>query len=329
MVFKIGTLEAGEGKKSMGYVKIAELPIGEVVVPLTIINGTQKGPKLLVEAGIHGTEYPGIKAAQILAQEIKPSLIKGTLIILHCANVPMFNAKTAFVNPIDDINLNRIYPGEPRATGFYGPGSISHHMTDYLYENIMKKATHFIDLHGGDLPELCPCFAVSTRTGDEVKDRDTTAMLRYSLADFATLRTPTNMLTTTRAASQAKIPNMLIESGGGGLLSVENTARHVNAVVNVMKYLRMLEGKPTEPGKQIQLSGASVGVRAKRGGFFTYLVNAGDVVDEGQVIGQITNPFGEVIEDIKAPMRGAVNIINFLSAKNTGDPLFSICELAE
>ena len=26
------------------------------------------------------------------------------------------------------------------------------------------------------------------------------------------------------------------------MLSVENTARHVNAVVNVMKYLRMLEG---------------------------------------------------------------------------------------
>ena len=72
-----------------------------------------------------------------------------------------------------------------------------------------------------------------------------------------------------------------------------------------------------------------MGVRAKRGGFFTYLVNAGDVVDEGQLIGQITNPFGEVIEEIKAPMRGAVNIINFLSTKNTGDPLFSICELAE
>ncbi len=46
-------------------------------------------------------------------------------------------------------------------------------------------------------------------------------------------------------------------------------------------------------------------------------------------IGQITNPFGEVVEDIKAPMEGVVNIINFLSAKNTGDLLFSICELAE
>lgn len=327
-VFKIGTIEANEGKKTTGYIKVAELPIGEVVVPLTIINGTQNGPKLLVEAGIHGTEYPGIKAAQVLAQEIKPSQLKGTLIILHCANVPMYNAKTAFVNPIDDINFNRIFPGQPTFTGFYGPGSISHHITDYIYENIMKKATYFIDLHGGDLPELCPCFAVSTKTGDENKDKDTEAMLKYSLADFVTLRPPNQALTTTGAASRAQIPNMLIESGGGGLLSVENTGRHVNAVINVMKYLKMLEGKPTEPKTQRRLTELAVGIRAKRGGFFTYMVNAGDVVKEGQLIGQITNPFGEVLEDIKAPMRGAVNIINFLSAKNTGDPLFSIVELA-
>ena len=79
--------------------------------------------------------------------------------------------------------------------------------------------------------------------------------------------------------------------------------------------------------KQIQLSGKSVGVRTKRGGFFTYLVGTGDIVEEGQLIGQLTNPFGEVAEEIRAPMGGVVNIINFLSAKSTGDPLFSICEL--
>ncbi len=41
----------------------------------------------------------------------------------------------------------------------------------------------------------------------------------------------------------------------------------------------------------------------------------------------ITDLFGEVAEDIKTSIRGAVNIINFLSAKNTGDPLISFCEL--
>jgi predicted deacylase len=296
------------------------------VIPLTIINGTRSGPTLLLEAGIHGTEYPGIRATQILAQEIKPNQLEGTLIIIHCANVPMFNAKTAFVNPIDDINFNRIFPGQPKSTIYYGPGTISHHITNYIFENIMKKATHFIDLHGGDLPELCPCFAISTRTGDDDKDVDTAAMLRYSLADFATLRPPNQAPTTLGTMSQTQIPNMLIESGGGGILTRENTRRHVDAVVNVMKYLKMLGGEPEEPKNQTLLTGMTIGVRAERGGFFTYLVGVGDLVEEGQPIGEITDPFGGVIEEIEAPMRGVVHIINFLSAKNTGDPLFSIAE---
>ncbi len=327
MTFRIGTIEAREGERMTGYLKVAELSVGEVAVPITVINGVGSGPTLLVEAGIHGTEYSGIKAAQIIARETEPSQLRGTLLVLHCANVPMFNSKTAFVNPIDGLNLNRIFPGQTESTVYYGPGTISHHIASYIHENVMKRATHFIDLHGGDLPELCPCFAISTRTGDEGKDKDTEAMLRYSLADFATLRAPNKVLTTLGAASQDGIPNMLIESGGGGLLTAENTARHVDAVRNVMRYLKMIEGAPKEPQNQIRLTERQVGVRAKRGGFFTYLVWAGAIVDEGQLIGQITDPFGSVIEEVRAPLRGAVNIINFHSAKSTGDPLFSICEL--
>lgn len=329
MDFQIDHIKAKEESKTTGYIKVAELPIGEVAIPLTIINGRKKGPILLVEAGIHGTEYPGIKAAQEIAQEIKPSQLNGILIVLHCANVPMYNAKTAFVNPIDDINFNRIFPGQPSFTGFYGPGSVSHHITNYIYENIIKKATHFIDLHGGDLPELCPCFAGSSKTGDEIKDQDTQAMLRYSLADFVNLRPPNQSLSTTGAASRAQIPNMLIESGGGGLLKKEYIDRHLDAVTNIMKYLKMIEGNPIESKTQRRMGELSAGIRAKRGGFFTYLVNAGDIVKKGQLIGQITNPFGEVLEDIQAPIGGVVNIINFLSAKNTGDPLFSIVELID
>ena len=80
-------------------------------------------------------------------------------------------------------------------------------------------------------------------------------MLNYSLADFVTLRAPNQALTTTGATSRAKIPNILIESGGGGILTPENTAGHVNAVLNVMRYLKMFEGKPMEPKNQVQLSG--------------------------------------------------------------------------
>ncbi len=302
MSFRIGDIEAGKGEKATGYVKLAEQAIGDVVAPMTIINGERGGARLLVEAGIHGTEYPGIKAAQMIARDIDPNRLSGTLMILHCANMPMFNAKTAFVNPIDDININRIFPGQPVSPIYYGPGTVSHHMVNNIFEKVMKRATHFVDLHGGDLPELCPCFAVSTKTGDPAKDVDAAAMLRYSLADFVTLREPNQALTTTGATSRAGIPNMLIESGGGGILTPENTKRHIDAVLNVMRYLKMIGEKPAEPSNQIHLSGNSIGIRARRGGFFTYLAGAGELVSKNQLIGQITDPFGVVVEEVRAPI---------------------------
>mgnify|MGYP002236632489 FL=1 len=43
------------------------VPGTEIEIPLTIINGAFDGPTLLVTAGIHGGEYPGIAAPWSLA----------------------------------------------------------------------------------------------------------------------------------------------------------------------------------------------------------------------------------------------------------------------
>jgi predicted deacylase len=329
MNMQISSINVDKGQKKTVFLTAAELPIGKIEIPVTIINGFSNGPTLAVTSGIHGTEYPGIRAAQIISSELKPTEINGTLIVLNCANVPMFNAKTAFVNPIDDTNFNRIFPGQPIFTGFYGPGTISHHITNFIYENVLKQATHFIDLHGGDLPELVPFFAISSETGDELKDKDTKAMLKYTLADYILLTPPSQSLSTTGAASRAHIPNTLIEAGGAGILKIDDVTRHVNGVKNIMRYLGMLEGKPIEPKKQRKIGQLSAGIRSKHGGFFVSLVEPGDIVDKDQLIGIVTNAFGETIDEVKSPLKGVVNIINFLAAKNTGDPLFSVAELLD
>lgn len=328
MTFEVCGIKTSPGEKRSRFVTAAELPIGRIDIPLTIINGAEDGPALMVSSGIHGTEYPGIKAAQIIAQETEPSKLAGRMMIVHCANVPMFNARTEFVNPIDHINFNRIFPGEPKATGFYGPGSISHHVTDFIYEGVMKRATHFMDLHGGDLPEDCPFFSIGFKCGKEEKDAVTAAMLKYTMAHYVNLRPPGGSGSTTSTAAREEIPNALIESGGAGLLKKEHTDRHVFGVRNVMRYLGMLEGDPVEPTDQKMLDGTRAGLRAGRGGFFTSFVEAGDEVSEGQALGELTNAFGEVLEEYTAPMAGVLTIINFPAPKNVGDPLFDISGIA-
>lgn len=55
------------------------VPGTEIEIPLTIINGAFDGPTLLVTAGIHGGEYPGIAAAMELGRSLDPQEIHESL----------------------------------------------------------------------------------------------------------------------------------------------------------------------------------------------------------------------------------------------------------
>ena len=324
MSFKVGPINAERGEKVHGYLDAAEMPLGKVSLPVTVINGREPGKALLVMAGIHATEYPGMRAAQRLAQEIEPGEVTGTILILHCANPQMFNAYSAFVNPVDSINFNRIFPGKPTFEGFYGAGTVSHHITNRIYTELMTKATHFMDLHAGDLPELLPFYASGSAPGDPVKDEENLQMLRYTLADFIGLGSRSESLSTTGAASRAGIPNVIVEAGGAGLMDPADVERHYKAVTNVARYLGILPGDPEEPVGQRQFSSDYAGVRARRGGFFESHVTAGEYVEAGQHIGTITDIFGKTLEKVASPITGIVQIIHFPAAKHTGDPLYSL-----
>ncbi len=326
-MIQIDDIQANKGEKKTGFIKAAELPIGSIGIPITIINGVKPGPTLVITAGVHGCEYPGMRASQIIARDVKPSDLTGAVIIVHNVNTPGFVFETAFFNPVDGVNLNRIWPGNLDPGAFYGAGSISHHIANTVYEKVQKKATHYIDLHGGDLPEDVPHFSACVLTGDDEVDDVTRAMLKYSLAKYIRAGSGSPGHTTSTLAS-LKTPNVLHEAGRAGLLEADNTKKHVDAILNVMKYLEMIDGTPVEPSEQITM-GSGTGVRASRGGFFESLVEAGDIVSEGDTIGFIYTVFGDILEEIIAPVSGVILIVNFRSAKYTGERLFSISQIID
>ena len=330
MSINIGNIKANKGEKKTGFLTVAEMPTGTVDLPLTIINGTKSGPILVITAGVHGCEYPGIRGAQIIAREIKASELTGALIIVHNVNVPGFVHQTAFYNPFDVTNLNRIWPGDLESGGFYGAGSISHLIANAVHEKVQKKATHYIDLHGGDLPEDVPHFSACKMSGNSEVDDVSRAMVKYSLAKYIMTATisPGISRTTTDSAAKLKIPNVIHEIGRAGLLEKEKATKTAEAVRNIMKYLGMIEGKPIEPSKQIKI-GPGVAIRAKHGGFFESFVEGGDIVSEGQTIGKIYNVFGETVEEVKAPKDGVILIVGVRPPKCAGDSLYNINDVVD
>src|ERR1700742_4558922 len=109
--FTIATITARPGEMTSGFLKA-----GDIEIPVTLVNGKKDGPVLALVAGNHGYEYPPIIALQILRARIKARKLAGAIIMVHVANIPSFLGRTVYFSPVDGLNLNRVYPGDPNGT---------------------------------------------------------------------------------------------------------------------------------------------------------------------------------------------------------------------
>ncbi len=55
----IQNLEVPQASQKQGYLKFAEKPAGPYQIPMTVINGVEEGPILVINGGVHGSEYNG------------------------------------------------------------------------------------------------------------------------------------------------------------------------------------------------------------------------------------------------------------------------------
>ena len=97
-ILKIGTLEARAGEKVHGFYSVAGT---DLTIPVTLINGSGEGKVLLLTAGVHPDEYPGIAAAIQLSQELQPEEIHGGVVIVPMTNYSGFQAKKGSHIPAD------------------------------------------------------------------------------------------------------------------------------------------------------------------------------------------------------------------------------------
>src|SRR2546423_15658491 len=112
--------------------------------PVISITGAKPGPVLFVNAGVHGGKYPAVEAVIRLSNTLDPKKIAGAVILMPVMNLPAFRTRTPFVCPVDNVNPNRVFPGDPT-------GSYSEQMTHALINVFVVHADAYVDLHGGDI----------------------------------------------------------------------------------------------------------------------------------------------------------------------------------
>jgi predicted deacylase len=287
--------------------------------PVVTITGINPGPVLLVGAGVHGGEYPAIEAVIRLARELEPAEIAGTVVLVPVLNLPAFRSRSMFVCPVDNVNPNRVFPGDP--TGTY-----TEQMTHAFVQEFIAHAHAYVDLHGGDIPEALVPFSICRQGDTDVDQRSKELALAFGLPYILTVSRPIQQAKGSSsyvAAAEIGVPAVLAEAGGVGQLQQDAVTLLTDGVRRVLRHLGMSSQSVSDIAAPAVLT-AFDWVYSGHAGMFYSQIAAGDFVNQGAEIGIVGSLFGDTLESVIAPVTGRVLFLTVNPAVSAGGLLMGI-----
>ncbi len=168
-----GDIDYERSGKQIGHLylpySVTRSAYGNIALPIAVIAGG-KGPTVFLQAGTHGDEYEGQIALCKLVRALEPGEINGRVIVMTATNLPAALAG-ARVSPLDGVNLNRAYPGDPDG----GPTKAIAHYVDSV---IFPMTDYHLDLHSGGSSLDYQPFVSMRRSQDPELDRRAMAALK-------------------------------------------------------------------------------------------------------------------------------------------------------
>lgn len=283
----------------------------EVSISATVVRGHKPGPTLLVCAAVHGDEINGIEIIARLLKRKALEKVRGTLIAVPIVNELAFLAHSRY-SP-DRRDLNRIFPGSPK-------GSLTSRLADTFVTELVKKATHVIDLHTAsnnreNLPQIRACLD-DPETDRLAREFGTPVIIDANTKDGSLRQT----------VLELGLPMLLYEAGEALRFDEIAINAGVRGVLSVMRAISMLAPPKAEHPKVIEpfIAASTRRLRAPESGMFHALTQLGARVDRGAVLGFVSDPLREREVEITSPYSGIVIGKNNLPLVNEGDMMFHI-----
>ncbi len=213
---------------------------GYSLVPLTVVNGTRRGGTrarvqgVAVFGGTHGNEYEGQVAVKRLCRDIETDAVDGCVILVPQLSESACAAHQR-ISPLDGVNMNRAFPGNPQ-------GTISYRIADFVKRAVFPHVDVVIDLHAGGNEAVFP-LCTSLHPVPDMQQRE--EMLRVAaLFDtpciYVYARSMAAGLLSDEAEDEGKIA-IGGEFGAGETVDPIGTRHAYEGVLNVLRHYGMLD----------------------------------------------------------------------------------------
>jgi predicted deacylase len=298
----------GLGQQKEILLNIARLPTYTPIdLSVNIFRAEEDGPVLLLTGGLHGDEINGVEIIRSLIADELVVPEKGTVIAIPLVNIYGFIQKERDMP--DGKDINRSFPGSKN-------GSLARLVSHTLMEKIFPHIDCGIDFHtGGDARENFP----QIRCKFEVEEN-----LRLASAFEPPVTVNSSLIDQSfRKAAQEKDKQVLVyETGESNRFQEHGIQEGINGTMRLMKELGMRSEAPE--GNDTDIFEKSTWVRARYAGMFQPKKELGQHINKRQVLGHISDPFGQEWFKVVSPQTGRIIALNNAPIVHKGDALLHI-----
>lgn len=303
----------GLGQKRKIVLTVGQLPTGTVIeFPVFVHRGKADGPTVLFLAGMHGNEINGVEILRRLLHRDLIKIRRGTVLA-----IPVFNI-FGFINFSRELpdgkDPNRSFPGTES-------GSLASRMARMFMDEILPHIDCGVDFHTGG--QSVHNFPQIRCTLSLPENRRLASAFGAPFTVDAKLRDKSMRK---EAQKQGK-PILIYEAGETLRLDEFSVSEGIQGARRLLRNLGLTEDGPTP--SSTRFISADRWIRAKRSGILHVQVGNGSKVEKGQILGTITDPYGERESPIKSPVAGWVIAINHMPVINQGDALIHLGEASE
>ncbi|MEZ4464234.1 MAG: succinylglutamate desuccinylase/aspartoacylase family protein [bacterium] len=280
------------GQRSRLLVHLVHDALGRpVALPVLVLRGVRPGPVVGLTAALHGNELNGIPVLHRLFDRVDPQQLRGTLVGVVVVNLPGYLSRRRLLEPRFD--LNHLFPGRD-------DGNAAQVYAARFLDRIVKHFDYLFDLHTASFGRA-NSFYVRANLSDDTAARMALLQRPQIILDHS----PTDGSLRGTAASLG-IPAVTLEIGDPQRFQASYIKRALGGIRAVLSDLGLLpKRRPVDVPEPVVCS-SSRWLYTDHGGLLEVFPEVADKVEKDEVVARLTNIFGEVEREYRAPESGIV-----------------------